>query len=177
MVSARCRLSARLSNLTANSTGGGHAQLRGGGDVRAERQAGSEHEGQPRRHRPPAQRPWLIFHNSTVVVVRMPSTINGQIAAVVSSAPKRRRTRARAGRRRTPRQQRTAPTPCGPVEPGMPWHSRSTPPAVRRSRQCRSRRKQTPGTIPPAHVEPARGGSQFRTPRTSARRLAAWSIQ
>lgn len=30
---------------------------------------------------------WPVFHKSTVTVVNNPSTINGQIVAVVSSAP------------------------------------------------------------------------------------------
>lgn len=34
------------------------------------------------------RRPSLGFHSSTVAVVNRPSTINGQIAAVNSSAPK-----------------------------------------------------------------------------------------
>lgn len=40
-------------------------------------------------HRPLARRPWPDFHSSTVAVVNNPSTINGQIAAVASSAPNR----------------------------------------------------------------------------------------
>jgi len=35
------------------------------------------------------RRPSLCFHSSTVAVVSKPSTINGQIAAVAASAPKR----------------------------------------------------------------------------------------
>lgn len=31
--------------------------------------------------RPPARRPWIDFHSSTVAVVSRPSTISGQIAA------------------------------------------------------------------------------------------------
>jgi hypothetical protein len=40
-------------------------------------------------HRPPARRPWPVFHNSTVAVVKSPSTMSGQMAAVVWSAPNR----------------------------------------------------------------------------------------
>ena len=47
-------------------------------------------QGNHAAHRPPAWRPApVVFHNSIVAAVRMPSTINGQIAAVASSAPNR----------------------------------------------------------------------------------------
>jgi hypothetical protein len=93
-------------------------------------------------HRPPARRPWPDFHSSTVAVVNNPSTINGQIAAVASSAPNRNansrpwRYEAYAAPSATSAVQAHAPTAPGPVEPGLPWcspqlTSRRTPHLVR----------------------------------------------
>ncbi|MCR3749379.1 hypothetical protein LX88_003356 [Lentzea californiensis] len=57
--------------------------------AQSERQMPNAKDGQAAQ-RPSARRPSPdVFHSSTVAVVNSPSTINGQIAAVTSSAPNR----------------------------------------------------------------------------------------
>jgi hypothetical protein len=97
-VSVRWRLMARLSNSTASSSANGgqpatataNALNSGAAATLAHSDkqipnANADHAA----HRPVARPAWPVFHSSTVAVVNKPSTINGQIAAVASSAPNR----------------------------------------------------------------------------------------
>jgi hypothetical protein len=101
VVSAWRRLRARFNSSTASSrASGGHAATEmantlGSGVAvtlaHKERQIPNKNESQA-DHRPPLRlpAPWPVFHYSTVAIVNRPSTINGQIVAVVVSAPNRK---------------------------------------------------------------------------------------